>query len=286
MRITILLLLSFVSLSIFAQSGTEIYLFDLTKTETGYSISNPKNITNNPGYDNQPSFLLDDSGILMAATRDGQTDVALYDIENEKLNFLMHTPGYSEYSPIQTPEGAYISFVILRNNGEQQFWKITPGYEDPIILESERIVGYYAWYDSDRYLSFILSTETSPATVQWHNSRTLDKKILGENPGRSFHKMMIENALAYILKKEDVWEIQAYYPEEDESRFITNTIPESEDMALTPSGDIFMGKDSKLFFFDGERWTAIADLSQYNLSGITRLAISNAGDKIAIVVDE
>ena len=286
MRITFLLIITLYSITVFGQGGTEVYLFDLIETEMGYTLENPKNITENPGYDNQPSFLMDDSGILMAATRDGQTDIALYDIENEKLNFLNHTPDFSEYSPIQTPDGMYISFIILRDDGVQQFWKITPGNPDPIILETERIVGYYAWFDADRYLSFILPTETTPSTLQWHNTNTGEKEILAENPGRSFHNMPNQNALAYILKKEDVWEIRAYYPGENESQLITNTLPESEDMALNPKGDIFMGKDSELFVFSGEKWTSVADLSDYSLQGITRLAISNAGDKIAIVVEE
>ncbi|MBO6536032.1 MAG: hypothetical protein JJ966_07410 [Balneolaceae bacterium] len=285
MRFTILFLLM-LSTTVIAQPGTEIYLFDLIKSDDGYSVENPKNITNNPGYDNQPSFLLDDSGILMAATRDGQTDIALYDIENEKLNFLNHTPDFSEYSPVQTPDGVYISFIILREDGTQQFWKITPGSPDPVILETERIVGYYAWYDSESYLSFVLATETDPATLQYHHTKTGEKKILAENPGRSFHKMNTQNAIAHIVNKEEVAEIRAYFPDNETSIFITNALPESADMSLTASDDIIMGKGSELYIFSDNRWKKFADLSELGLTGITRLAVSNAGDKLAVVVEE
>ena len=40
-----------------AQPNTEVYLFDLDRTDGKINLSNPKNISNNEGYDNQPSFL-------------------------------------------------------------------------------------------------------------------------------------------------------------------------------------------------------------------------------------
>ena len=50
----------FISLFIYcyatAQTDTDIYLFDLTHTDDGWSLTNPINISNNEGYDNQPSF--------------------------------------------------------------------------------------------------------------------------------------------------------------------------------------------------------------------------------------
>ena len=42
------------------------------------------NISNSPGYDNQPSFLPDSSAVLFSSNRDGkQTDIYRYDIAVE-----------------------------------------------------------------------------------------------------------------------------------------------------------------------------------------------------------
>jgi hypothetical protein len=41
-----------------AQTGSEIYLFDLLSVDDKYAIANPVNISDNPGYDNQPSFMI------------------------------------------------------------------------------------------------------------------------------------------------------------------------------------------------------------------------------------
>jgi hypothetical protein len=42
-----------------AQTGSEILLFDLSIKNDKLVLSNPKNITNHVGYDNQPSFHVD-----------------------------------------------------------------------------------------------------------------------------------------------------------------------------------------------------------------------------------
>ena len=53
------ILMSFLCVLMTAQEATEIYLFDLTEQEGQISINNPINISNNEGYDNQPSFTED-----------------------------------------------------------------------------------------------------------------------------------------------------------------------------------------------------------------------------------
>ena len=61
----------------FAQSNTEVFLYDLTNNNGVYKITNGKNISNNPGYDSQPHFYSKKS-IVFASTRNKQTDIAKY----------------------------------------------------------------------------------------------------------------------------------------------------------------------------------------------------------------
>ena len=284
-------LITFLSISLsalpaFSQTNTEVFLGDLSISESGISVTNLENITNNPGYDNQPSFLVDGGAILLASTRENQTDVALYDIENKKLNYLNSTPSFSEYSPVQTPNKIYISFIILGEDGTQQFWQITPSKRDPEILESEDVIGYYAWYDQNSYLCFVLATEDSPSTLQFHNHSTGEKKILGENPGRSIHKIPGTNALSFIDKNESPWMIKSYTPENGEIKEITNTLEEVEDMAWTPDGAIIMGKGNTLnVWTEDNNWSDPVQI--FDSEGtISRLAVSPDGTQIAIVFEE
>ena len=41
-----------------AQPNTEVYLFDIAIKENTLPLINKRNISNNPGYDNQPFFIM------------------------------------------------------------------------------------------------------------------------------------------------------------------------------------------------------------------------------------
>ncbi|MBT8244212.1 MAG: hypothetical protein HKP48_00035 [Winogradskyella sp.] len=49
------LLLLFLVTSTLAQN-TEVHLFDIKNTDGELSLTNQRNVSNNEGYDNQPSF--------------------------------------------------------------------------------------------------------------------------------------------------------------------------------------------------------------------------------------
>ncbi|NNK10426.1 MAG: hypothetical protein HKP08_03705, partial [Flavobacteriaceae bacterium] len=73
----IFLILSLATTSVLAQANTEVFLLTLKKTGDNIQLGPPKNISNNPGYDNQPSFY-NDNLLLFSSTRNGQTDIAAY----------------------------------------------------------------------------------------------------------------------------------------------------------------------------------------------------------------
>ena len=74
----------------FTQSDTEVYLFDLKTEGSSYTLSNQRNISNNPGYDNQPYFY-DNNVVIFASTRNNQTDIAAYSLKDKSLTFINDT---------------------------------------------------------------------------------------------------------------------------------------------------------------------------------------------------
>src|SRR2546427_268317 len=65
---------------------TEIFLAPLSTSAGLPSIGQPVNITNSPGYDNQPSFTPDGQQILFTSNRGGtQTDIFRYDIAGRAI---------------------------------------------------------------------------------------------------------------------------------------------------------------------------------------------------------
>jgi hypothetical protein len=68
------------------------------------------------------------------------------------------------------------------------------------------------------------------------------------------------------------------------STTITPTLPGSEDYAWLSAGTIIMGSESTLYrFVEGGEWEAVADLAEFGVRGITRVAVSVAGGRIAVV---
>ena len=78
----ILFLTVFISSFCFSQTNTEIYVFDLIKIGDTIDLQNSINISNNKGYNSQPSFY-DQNTVIFAASRNGKTDIALYDLKQE-----------------------------------------------------------------------------------------------------------------------------------------------------------------------------------------------------------
>ena len=102
--------------------GTEVILFDLETIGEGFKISNPINISHNKGYDNQPYFLPDGSGLLYSsAVEEGNTEIILYKFDNKQKRQLTSTPG-SEYSPTVTPDGKHFTSILLEKDGTQLLW--------------------------------------------------------------------------------------------------------------------------------------------------------------------
>ncbi|MEP1152016.1 MAG: PD40 domain-containing protein [Balneola sp.] len=275
-----LLLFSF-SVLVHAQNNTEVYLFDI---EEDLSLSNPVNISNNTGYDNQPSITPDGKTVLFASTRNDQTDILWYDIDSGSKTWLSDTPG-GEYSPILMPDGKHISAVRLDPDGLQRLYKYPIKKEASEVIIPDLVVGYYLWYNPTQLIAFVLG---DPQTLQEIDVASNTIEIPYENPGRSIHKIPDTQKYSFIDKSSsDSWIIMQTIPgSKNSTKEITPTLPLSEDMVWLNETTILMGKDSRLFYFDIEakskKWQLFADLSKYSLTGISRLAVGN--NKLAVVV--
>lgn len=283
----VLLWLMAAGLPLHAQSGTEVYLFNLQKTADGYSLTNPVNISEqNPGYDNQPSFLPDGSGVLFASTRNGQTDVLLYKIESGDKEWLTDSPG-SEYSPTVIPGGTHFSTIILEEDGRQLLWKYPLRGGEPEIVVQELVIGYHTWLGPNRIYSFVLG---EPPTLQETRLKAGESEVITQNPGRSLHNVPGTRHISFVDKSDTTnWIIKSLDPFEGDISAITSTLEGSEDMAWTPQRVILIGQGSRLFAYNpygAKEWNPVADLSDFGLSGITRLAVSPDGGKVAVVVSQ
>lgn len=269
-------------LALYAQTNTEIYLFDLTTNEGQIKISNGKNISNNEGYDNQPSFQYSNK-ILFASTRNGQTDICAYHTNTGKKEWLSSTKQGSEYSPTSIPTTKDISAIRLDTTGLQRLYHYRSGKSKSII--SDKVIGYYVWHDKNTVVSFVLGepNELVISTLKNNTNRTVDTNI-----GRSLHNIPNTNLVSYISKKNEHWEIRSLDLKTGETKKIIHTVPKVEDMCWLLDGSILMGKGKVLYHFDPKKdtdWKIVTLFDHEKFDNITRITVNKANNKLALVAE-
>lgn len=280
------LVLCFVT-SLYAQQppGTEIYVFDLSIKKSKVKISNPQNITNRPGYDNQPFFHPDKTLIYYtSAAADGKTDIKEYNYTTKATRNITTTSD-REYSPTVTPDKLFLSCIIQRDNGAQDLGKYPINGGEPEVLINTLTVGYHAWINQDELLLFVLG---DTMTLHRVNLTSRKDETIAQNIGRSLHAIPQSKAMSFVQKVlEKEWFIKKIN-EDGSLTTIKSTLPGREDLAWTPDGKIFMSDGKGLFYYwpgKQESWQPI-ELPAFATGTITRLAISSTGNKLAIVVSE
>lgn len=280
----------FVVSCFFAQEATEIYLFDLKKWEESYVLKNPINISNNEGYDGQPSFTEDGSSILFTSMRDGQTDISRYDIAMGSRTWVTNT-SVNEYSPAPY-FGKKKYFTCVRSGKDGHFlYKYSYGNKEPEILIPNLNVGYYVWFNKNIVITYVLGDIES---IQVSNFKYKIKYPIAENIGRSLNKIpnhssASKDKISFISKSYGNPEIYEIDPLNSESNYLIDPIEGSEDLTWTIDGAILMAKENVIYKFHpgtDSTWNAISIESDFPFKSITRLTVSPDGNRIAIVADE
>src|SRR5258708_5938867 len=140
----------------FSQAGSEILLFDLDIKKNALSISNPKNITNHKGYDNQPYFHPDLPLVYYASfNEEGRSDIKYYNYKTNETKSLTNTPE-REYSPTLTLDKQFISCIIQRDSVTQDLGKYPVEGGEALTILNDMTVGYHVWADNSHLALFIL----------------------------------------------------------------------------------------------------------------------------------
>jgi hypothetical protein len=291
MKTPVLIILLIVPMLVFSQGGSEIFLFDMEVKGKTVTLSNPVNISNHKGYDNQPFFSLREPILYFTSDRDtSNTDIKVYNYQTGALTFLTKTPE-NEYSPTVTPDGKFISCIIARKSPfAQDLGKYPVSGGEPVILVNNLVVGYHAWIDDNRLLLFVLDGN-GHNSLHHYNLLTKEDKVLAQNPGRALRKIPGQHAMSFIDKTDSLsWKIKKLDIGTMQISDIGPTLLRKEDMTWTANGLIIMSNGTDLFSLEpgsGEGWQKINIInSNPSVQGITRLTVSADNTKIAIVVRE
>ena len=266
----------------FAQPSTEVFLFELTETDGNYAISDPLNISANDGYDNQPAFWPDGKSILYARTVNGQTEIARYFIKSKKTEIITNTLQGSEFSPTPMPDGR-ISSIRLDTTGLQLLYAYNLKGESEVLVANS-VIGYHTWINDSEIVSFVLG---QPFTMQVMDIANGTVRVVADSIGRSLHKIPDSNRFSFVDKSAVNWIIKSMDPKSEKVQDIIPALSGSEDYCWTPNGEIIMGQENKIMVWKvGSEWKEIADLSAFDLDGISRLSVSPDGSKLVVVTNQ
>jgi hypothetical protein len=285
MKLNSLLLFCLIYTFSFSQSNTEIFLFDLETNPSKIELKNGKNISNNEGYDNQPSFL-NERYILFASTRNGQTDIAKYDTRYDSKSWVNFTEG-GEYTPLKHPSQNEISAVRLDKDGLQRLYSYNASNGESKELISGLVVAYYTWYDEHTIVSAVIEDNNLNLFVS--NLQKGTNRKYATYVGRSFHRIPNSNLVSFISKANDnQWQIKSLNPLTGDTKVIANTMDGVEDICWLDSKTLLTGKENKLYKLRLQKdnnWKPIADLSTNDITKITRLAVNSESNKLLIAGD-
>lgn len=283
----VLTLLLITSIATRGQVNTEVYLFDL-KMELGNPVlSNPKNISNNEGYDNQPSFL-NNNTVLFSSTRDGQTDILRFNIEaGSTTSWISNTPTGSEYSPLKIPKKDAVSAIRLDLDGLQRLYEYDiKSRESKPILEDLK-VGYHVWYNDSIIVSSVLVENRMDLVVS--NLTDGTNRTFQKNVGRSLWKIPNSDLISFISKEKKVWEIKSLNPISGGTKKITSTYKNAEDMCWLNNSTILTGEGKSILKFDVTldiEWQPVMKFEQDEINNITRITVNQSGNRFAFVSEE
>lgn len=274
-----------------ARPDTEIFLASITRSDGRLDVGLPVNITGNAGYDNQPCFTPDGSAILFTSVRGGETqsDIYRYDLASSRLTPVTDTPE-SEYSPTMTPAGNLsVVRVELDKDRTQRLWQFTPdGRDARVVLDAIKPVGYYAWVDGHTVALFVLG---QPPTLQIVDTQTGVARVVAADIGRSLQPIPGGRTISFV-QRERAGEsvrllIEELNPATGQITVLTPAVPggDEADVAWMPDGTLLMARGDSLYAWrrGDPQWKAVAALDRLGLKQVSRIAVSPAGDRIALV---
>lgn len=297
-------LAAFASLAEAQVLTTEVWLGDLDLRDGRFAVSNLRNISNHPGYDNQPAFFADGASLLFATEAESVAETGLgvhavrYWIESGRSEPLPKARGFS-------PTPASDSSITTLREGTVWLHEID-GTPVKVLLPHIRTAGYYARIDRNRWVLFMNEPERQIAL--W-DERTFTLAKLVPNavtapypvPGTYAVTFVTHDGetktLRSVTLKNEITAASTPPPADPNERALAEAA--SVDRAITTipfrtgghhvwtaRGTLLMASGNTIYEWHPDRpteWKPVWKADDASLQGITRIALSPQNDRIALV---
>ncbi len=290
-RTTLALALSLVvSTAAHAQPSTDIWLGSLDLSGERVAITDLVNITQRPGYDNQPAFFPDQRTLAYTTQRDGRPHAVLYDLATGSVRLL---PGARGFSPTPTDDGKQLMVTFAGRVALHDL----DGTLLRELTDTVR-VGYYSRVDARTFVLFINDPERRIVVydVDGNTLETLSRgavtplvKVPNENAYTFVAETGFPSAAADQASGDRPIQLELRRLDLDQRRVQTIAaipFPTSGHHAWTPRQTLLMASGSTIFEWSPtapDTWKPVATLDDPDLHYVSRIVISPRGDRIAIV---
>lgn len=282
--VTLLFLIS--SFSSYAQDqkppNFDIVVFDVQKKDDSYQINNPQIIADSSSYDNQPHFSADGKFVYFTKMEGDKTNIWRWSMQGKKAERIVKTD-FSEYSPTQMPFLAQnLSMIRVEGDGTQRLWRYSEAKGFKLIFKTIKPVGYHAW--NEKNIAMFVLGEPNELRVTAYGQE--DSQLADSNIGRCLQAIPLTSQISYTVLKDDIHLLKSY-DFEDQKITQYHQLPKgSEDYIWLNNQQIISSKGKQLLISNINNhsgWKNIENLANFELSNISRLALSSNGKKIAVV---
>lgn len=263
---------------------TEVWLGALDMRGGRFAVSDLRNISNHPGYDNQPAFAPDGRTLLFSSEFNGLAETGLgiravrYDIASGTATPLTKSRGFS---PTPTPDGK--QFMTLR---EGTVW-LHDANGTPLrrLLPEVKTAGYFTRIDERRWVLFMNEPDRQ---IAFWNGESLTRLV--KNAITAPYRIPGTNAVSFVTSDGDTRTLMRLDLQDDgrTSERVLATIPFRTGGAhvWTSRGTLLMASGNAIHEWNPnapDAWPVVHRFDNPDLQGITRIALSPAEDRIALV---
>lgn len=261
---------------------TDLWLAELDAKVPG-KIKSASNITNRPGYDNQPSFSKNGKLIYFTSIHeDKQADVYSCSVGSKKIEQITKTKE-SEYSPNETMFGNYLSVLHVTIDSIQtvklldlKTFSITNSN-----FSSFDSAGYYHFLNADTLLYYKL---TQPHTLRYFVNSSKAEGVLAEHPCRTF-KMVNRYSFMFGIKDSSSTRYFLYDVRLQKASLYATINSVNEDMIWHPVHGLLISDKATILNYDvaQAKWNVLYDLASFGIKKITRFCFDPKNKYLVVV---
>jgi ketosteroid isomerase-like protein len=275
-------------------NDSEVWVGSLDMSGGRFAVSDLVNLSSHPGYDNQPAFFPDGRRLVFTS------QIAVLDDTGHAVQAVIHdfatgtsTPvsGALGFSPTPAADGS--SLMLLR---EGRVWLHEASGNEKVLTETTD-AGYYARFD-DRIWVLFMNDKQRRIVIYDTRAKTLETMAAGANtaPVRIPGKRAVTFVAAEPFPA----------PEGEAAKSVPRTLylrrldlgdrrvttltaipfPTSGNHVWTARGTLLMASGHTIYEWNpahSDEWRPAIELDHPDLQGLTRIALSPRGDRIALV---